>query len=633
MPARGRYGSPGRLTGIVLIIGLAAALYNFEPLRSSLFDFYQAMYPRVRRSMPVVIIAIDERSLQLHGQWPWPRTWLAQIVDRVAEARPAAIGIDILMPEPDRLSPARFPAYVPGIRHELAGQLAGLPSNDAILAQALRGRPVVTGLVGLDAPLAGPSRALPPSHIVPPGVTPLPFVRRHKDALRNLEEIDAAAPGHGLLSADAERGVIRRMPLVAGIREELLPAFGVEMLRVATRQSRLTVRVADAGVDAVRIGTLEVPTEPDGAVLPHFGRHDPSRFVSAADVLTGAANPRLFEKKLVLIGTTAIGLEAWHETPVGERMSGVEIQAQLLEGIFDGELLTRPRAFAWVELGLVLLAGLVTLFMLERVPPWVSIPSGIVLVVALVGVPVGLFRRYGLLLDPIPAVIAAVALAGQQSLVKLSRLGRLRHFFSPQLARLIVDGAADPLETHRREVTVVFLDLRGFTSFADTADPDELMRVLGEFQAEMGRLIVHYEGTLERFTGDGMMIFFNDPVPMPDAAERAVRMAHAMRERVRALCVGWRQRGHGLGFGIGIAQGDAMLGAIGFSSRRDYAAIGTVTNLAARLCGEAQSDQILVSQSLAEAVAHVARLEALGSRTLKGFARPIRVFSVLELQS
>jgi len=215
---------------------------------------------------------------------------------------------------------------------------------------------------------------------------------------------------------------------------------------------------------------------------------------------------------------------------------------------------------------------------------------------------------------------------------QVERLGRLKRFFSPQLAELIVaGGATDPLKSHRVEVTVVFLDLRGFTAFAETADPEEVMGILREYHAEMGRLILEHEGTLERFTGDGMMVFFNDPVPVPNAPELAVRMALAMRERARQLDVGWRKRGHDLGMGIGIAQGYATIGAIGFEGRLDYGAIGTVTNLAARLCGEASATEILVSQRVAGAVEGLASLETMGPLTLKGFARPVPVFRVLGL--
>ena len=216
---------------------------------------------------------------------------------------------------------------------------------------------------------------------------------------------------------------------------------------------------------------------------------------------------------------------------------------------------------------------------------------------------------------------------------QVERLGRLKRFFSPQLADLILTGGtADPLKSHRAEVTVVFLDLRGFTAFAETADPEEVMGVLREYHAEMGRLILEHEGTLERFTGDGLMVFFNDPVPVPDAPARAVRMALAMREQMRRLDAGWRKRGYELGIGIGIAQGYATIGAIGFEGRWDYGAIGTVTNLAARLCGEARPSDILVSQRVAGAVEDLVSLESVGPLTLKGLARPVPASRVLALK-
>jgi class 3 adenylate cyclase len=219
-----------------------------------------------------------------------------------------------------------------------------------------------------------------------------------------------------------------------------------------------------------------------------------------------------------------------------------------------------------------------------------------------------------------------------EQVAQLERLGRLKRFFSPQLAEAIVAGGADdPLATHRREIIVVFLDLRGFTSFAETAEPEEVMGVLREYHAEMGRLIVEHEGTLERFTGDGMMIFFNDPVVVPNPAERALRMAVAMRDCVSALAARWRKQGWDLALGVGIAQGYATIGAIGFEGRVDYGAIGTVTNLAARLCGEAAGGQILISGRVATAVADLVQADEVGALSLKGFARPIPTWSVRAL--
>jgi len=221
----------------------------------------------------------------------------------------------------------------------------------------------------------------------------------------------------------------------------------------------------------------------------------------------------------------------------------------------------------------------------------------------------------------------------QEKVAEVERLGRLKRFFSPQLAELIVAGGADdPLKTHRREVTVVFLDLRGFTAFAETAEPEELMGVLREYHAEMGRLILEHEGTLERFTGDGMMIFFNDPVPVPNPAERAIRMAVAMRDRVTQLSAAWHKRGYELALGVGIAQGYATIGAIGFEGRWDYGAIGTVTNLAARLCGEAKGGQILVSSRVVAAGEEIVETEEVGALTLKGLLKPVPTFNVVRLR-
>ena len=221
----------------------------------------------------------------------------------------------------------------------------------------------------------------------------------------------------------------------------------------------------------------------------------------------------------------------------------------------------------------------------------------------------------------------------QEQLSQLERLSRLKRFFSPQLAEAILSGGErDPLASHRREITVVFLDLRGFTAFAETSEPEDVMRILREYHTAMGKLILEHEGTLERFTGDGIMIFFNDPVVVPNPAERALRMAVAMRERVNEMSVGWRKHGHDLSLGIGIAQGYATIGAIGFEGRLDYGAVGTVTNLAARLCGEAKGGQILTNEKTLSEFEDLVEAERVGEVPLKGFAKAISVFAIRSLR-
>jgi adenylate cyclase len=220
-----------------------------------------------------------------------------------------------------------------------------------------------------------------------------------------------------------------------------------------------------------------------------------------------------------------------------------------------------------------------------------------------------------------------------EGVAQLERMGRMKRFFSPQIADLILSGGTDdPLKSHRREITVVFLDLRGFTAFTETADPEEVMGVLREYHAEMGRLIMAHQGTLERFAGDGIMIFFNDPVELDNPAAHAVRMAIDMQESFVQLNGGWKKRGYDLNMGIGIAQGYATLGTIGFEGRQDYGAIGNVTNLAARLCAEAGPGQILVSQRVLGHIEDMAQAEPAGELVLKGFRQPVKVFNVSALK-
>jgi len=220
----------------------------------------------------------------------------------------------------------------------------------------------------------------------------------------------------------------------------------------------------------------------------------------------------------------------------------------------------------------------------------------------------------------------------QAQVAQIEQLGRLRRFFSPQLAQTILEGQDDLLKPHRREVTVMFFDLRGFTAFTGSAEPEEVMSVLSEFHTVIGKMLQSYQGTLERFAGDGVMIFFNDPVPVPDAPEQAARMACEMRERFAELRADWDKRGHELDLGVGIAQGYATLGAIGFEGRWDYAAIGAVTNLAARLCGEAKPGQILTNRRTLGKLENLVEAESLGAMTLKGFLQPVDTFNILGLK-
>ena len=222
----------------------------------------------------------------------------------------------------------------------------------------------------------------------------------------------------------------------------------------------------------------------------------------------------------------------------------------------------------------------------------------------------------------------------EEQVSQIDRMGRLKRFLSPQIADLIVSSGDESfLESHRCEITVIFCDLRGFVTFAETSEPEVTMTVLREYHAALGDLVFRFDGTLERFTGDGLMVFFNDPLPCPDASIRSVRMGVAMQNRVADLEDGWRRSGYDLGFSVGIAQGFATLGRVGFEGRFDYAAIGTVTNLAARLCDVASAGQMLVSQRVHAAVEDLVVSTEVKELQLKGFSRPITAYSIVGLDA
>jgi serine phosphatase RsbU (regulator of sigma subunit)/CHASE2 domain-containing sensor protein len=400
-----------------------------------------------------VIVAIDEASLATHGQWPWPRTMLARIVEAIAAESPAAIGIDILMPEPDRLSPDRLSALVSGMDAEVAERLRRLPGNDAVLAQVLRPLPVVVGLAGLDAlePTASVSglRAPPVRSF---GGDPRPFVKRFAAALKSVDEIDGAAAGHGLLGVNLDAGVARRIPLAAAIGPTIVPTLGLEMLRVASGAPTLAIHVDPRGIRAVGVGDLLVPTEPDGSMWIHYSRHDPARFVSAADVLSGKVEGRAFHRKLVLIGVTALGLSDYLPTPVAERMAGAEIHAQMLESLFDEEMLSRPRSTPWLEAALLAAGGLVLIWMVPALP----VRAATALAIPVIGVPAAiaaaLYVKLHVLFDGAsPAVALSVVFTAMLG-VALADAERQRRALRHQVARQREAAArlAGELEAARR---------------------------------------------------------------------------------------------------------------------------------------------------------------------------------------
>lgn len=340
----------------------------FRAGRQALFDGYQQLHPRQPLSAPVTIVAIDETSLSQLGQWPWPRTRTAALITAIAAHQPAAIGLDIYMPEADQTSPARVADNLPPGNTELAAQLRQLPSHETQLAAALRAAPTVLGAAGFDFRTLSASaglRTLPLA--VRGGTDPLAHVRNYPWALASLPELQAAASGQALLSVDMTGGVVRRLPLVMAVNGQLVPGLALEMLRVATGSPAIEVAMDARGIQSVAVADLTVPTQASGDLWLHFAKASSgaARYVSAAAVLAGQANPELLTGKLVLIGLTGQGLSDQRVTALGEMVPGIDIQAQSIESLFDRRMLLRPWWMKWLE---TLLVGLIGGLLVWRLP-------------------------------------------------------------------------------------------------------------------------------------------------------------------------------------------------------------------------------------------------------------------------
>jgi len=377
--------------------------------------------PRSRASAPAVVVAIDERALDARGQWPWPRTVVADLVRAIAAAGPAAIGVDLLFVEPDRSA----------------------SGADTALAQAIHGNKVVLGIAGLEYR----DRRYP----FPPGAAPVRLsgsrelpLRRYDGHLQSRAEISRAAAGRGLISADSSDRVIRRVPLIARIGQVIVPALSLEMLRVATGVPAL--RVEDRGGErvALSLGDVSIPVQSDGALQVYFGPHDPERFVSAEDVLSGAAAAALLRDKLVLVGVSGLGLLDFQATSLGERIPGVEVHAQILEQIFDGTYLRRPSAASWIEAALLAAVGVAFVAFVPAARPALSALLLALALAALAAIGFVAFRS-GLLLNVAGPALGAILLMGALLASTLAEADRQRRLLREAQARV-----AGELEAARR---------------------------------------------------------------------------------------------------------------------------------------------------------------------------------------
>ncbi len=601
----------------VLLAAIGARLVAPDLLdRLSLiaFDLYQRALPRTPGNSPIRIVDIDDKSLAKIGQWPWPRTVVAQLVDRVAKAGAAVIAFDIDFAEPDRTSPKLLLPLIAqeGVDPADAEKLLStLPDPDQRLAAAMRQVPVVTGFIltdqgGTRAPAAKAGFAFA-------GDDPLGHVEKFSRVVANLPVLEAAAAGDGYLNQLPEwDNVVRRVPLILSFDGHPYPSLVAEALRLAVGATTYIGRAAgangekdfgqDTGLTAIRIGPLTVPTDPAGRVWLHYAPIERDRTVSAAAVLAGKFDPALFAGHIVLIGTSAAGvINDLQATPISGAVPGVEIHAQLLDEILQGDYLTRPDWAIGAEILFAFLVGAGLIFVLPRIGALPSAVLGGVSIAAAVGGSWYAFKYAHLLIDPVYpwAVLTLVYLVASLLgyLRTEARQRQIRGAFSRYMSPHYVEElAAHPeklvLGGEMRDMTIMFCDIRGFTSRAEGMNAQALTQFMNSFLTPMTEIITERKGTIDKYIGDCVMAFWNAPLDDPDHAKNAVHAAQIMRRKLLELNHMWQEEAAAAGkvfrpvqMGIGINTGECCVGNFGSEQHFDYSLLGDPVNLASRLEG------------------------------------------------
>ncbi|HTH34861.1 MAG TPA: adenylate/guanylate cyclase domain-containing protein [Xanthobacteraceae bacterium] len=647
----------GRAIGLLLLfVFLGIRIWDPPPLqelRLRSFDLFQVLRPREQQALsPVVIVDIDEASLKEIGQWPWPRTVVADLVSKLKDRGAVAIGFDIIFAEPDRMSPAVAVESFRGLDDETRSKLASLPSNDEVLADAMKRARVIVGQSGspLSQPRSDAEKALQTGFAII-GPDPTPLLVTFKGLLRNVPLIEQAAAGRGVLSIDPDRdGIIRRVPVILTAQDVLVPSLAMEMLRVVTGSGAIQVRADEAGVQSVGVRGLAVPTDNRGRVWVHFNKIDRERsYVSAKDLLQGRLPPDRVRGRLVLVGTSAIGLFDIKTTPVDAAMPGVEVHAQILESVLTkAQLAPVPDAIG-AEIVIAVLLGLAIIVAAPALSPTVVVVLGAAMVAGLVGLSWYLFAMHSLLLDFTYPLMSSWLIYLVLTFVNYFREQRQRqqirsafgYYLSPhmveQLARspekLVLGG-------EERRMTILFSDVRGFTTISEhfKDNPQGLTQLMNRFLTPLTNAIIERKGTIDKYIGDAIMAFWNAPVDDAEQEVNACDAALAMQERAVELNAELKQEaetGGGtympLRIGIGLNTGPCVVGNMGSDFRFNYSVLGDTVNVASRLEARTKDYRLplVIGSRTAERAQEKFTTMEIDLIQVKGKKEPEAVFTVL----
>jgi adenylate cyclase len=622
-------------------------------LRVRTFDTFQLFDPRVKTVKPVTIVDIDEPSLAKLGQWPWPRTTIADIVTNLTNLGALVVAFDVVFSEPDRLNPDVAARTMRYLDDATRAKLRDMPSNDQVLSDAIRGSRVVLGETGLGQVISKADESLPLTGIATLGeeIDPQLFLYQFPGLLRNVPVIEKAAAGRGLVTIVPERdGIIRRVPMVLQAQGNTMPSLSLEVLRVVTGTPTILLKSDKAGIKSIRLKGLEIPTDSHGQLWVHFARQDRDRtiYVSAADVLANTVPPDRIKGKLVLIGTSAVGLSDIKTTPVSPAMPGVEIHAQVLESALTGGVVSQPNYGIAIEFLAAMIAGLLIIAFAPNLGPARLVAVGALFATFLIGTSWYFYQYHRQLIDftyPLMSTTAIYLTLIFSSFVReQAQRKQIRGQFAQYMSPVLVEQLAQSPEKlvlggEEREMTIMFSDVRGFTTISESYkhDPQGLTALMNRFLTPLTNVIIERKGYIDKYMGDAIMAFWNAPLDDKqheiNACEAAIQMLEQIelvnKEREQEAAEGGRVY-MPLHVGVGLNTGIGVVGNMGSDRKFNYSVLGDSVNLASRLEGQTKEYglPIIVGSKTALAVKDEFAILELDFIMVKGKKEPEVIYAV-----
>lgn len=642
-----------RLACLALLIAFAALRIldpaPVEEIRVRTFDTFQRFDPRKKAVRPVTIVDIDDKSMEKLGQWPWPRTRIADLVTELTRLGAVVIAFDAVFSEPDRLNPNIAADTFRNLDEATREKLRLLPSNDQIFADAIKASRVVLGESGLPEEIAALDKTLPVTGLAMLGEEPQRFMFDFPGLLRNVPVLEHAAAGRGLFTIRPERdGIVRRVPMIMQAQGQTMPSLTFEMLRVATGSGTILVKAEKAGIKSIGIRGLQIPTDNNGQLWVHYARNDASIYVPAINVLEKNVAPDMIAGKLVLIGTSAVGLNDIKTTPVSRAMPGVEIHAQVLESALTGAIISQPIYGIAIEFTTALIFGLLVIAFAPSFGPVTLVALGAAFATGLIGTSWYFYTQHRLLIDftyPLMSTTAIYLTLIFSSFVREQAQRRqIRSAFGQYLSPALVEQLAQSPEKlvlggEEREMTIMFSDVRGFTSISESYkhDPQGLTALMNRFLTPLTNAILARKGTIDKYMGDAIMAFWNAPIDDNEHEINACEAAINMLERIDELNkLREEEAQHGghtyipLNVGVGLNTGVCVVGNMGSDLRFDYSVLGDSVNLASRLEGQSKEYgfPIIVGSKTALAVKDKFAILELDFIMVKGKKEPEVIYAI-----